>query len=186
MVAASSAASCRLPSPMSNPGLTPEWAKVILDCHRKRFVDECAICFSEILHNFRLHDTVAAGGDTADDVVSCGTSESEHSGGTAPRLCLHACTPYTVALRLPVPLRLLRRHLPQWRKFLCAPGCCGVGARLCSGVCLHAAGVAWSVVCISGAFCECFTNDLRFRGVAAYELPGSCAVTAFTAAMVTP
>lgn len=76
---------CRLPSPMSNPGLTPEWAKVILDCHRKRFVDECAICFSEISHNFRLHDAaVAAAGDTADDVVSCGTSESEHSGGASP------------------------------------------------------------------------------------------------------
>ena len=75
---------CRLPSPMSNPGLTPEWAKIILDSHQKRFVDECPICLNDLCHNFQASDLSAShplpGGAVADDVASCGTVEYEDEG----------------------------------------------------------------------------------------------------------
>ena len=67
---------------MSNPGLTPEWAKIILDSHQKRFVDECPICLNDLCHHFQASDLSAAqypGGAIADDVASCGTVESEDS-----------------------------------------------------------------------------------------------------------
>jgi hypothetical protein len=49
-----------------------------LDSHQKKFADECAICFSEILHNFRVPD-LAIKQDIPDDVASCGTAESDDS-----------------------------------------------------------------------------------------------------------
>lgn len=67
---------CRLPAPMSNPGLTPEWASIILDSHQKNFADECAICFSEIGHDFRVAE-LAVKADDHDDVASAGTAESD-------------------------------------------------------------------------------------------------------------
>lgn len=61
---------------MSNPGLTPEWASIILDSHQKNFADECAICFSEIAHDFRVAE-LAVKADDHDDVASAGTAESD-------------------------------------------------------------------------------------------------------------
>jgi hypothetical protein len=67
---------CSLPSPMSNPGLTPEWASITLDSHQKNFADECAICFSEIAHDFRVAELNVKAEDF-DDVASAGTAESD-------------------------------------------------------------------------------------------------------------
>jgi hypothetical protein len=73
---------------MSNPGLTPEWAKIILDSHQKDFVGECPICLGELCHNFQASDfssnpPLHAGG-IADDVASCGTVESEDAPESTP------------------------------------------------------------------------------------------------------
>lgn len=69
---------------MSNPGLTPEWASITLDSHQKGFADECAICFSEIGHDFRVAD-LAVKADDYDDVASAGTVESEDYASCAGR-----------------------------------------------------------------------------------------------------
>ena len=61
---------------MSSPGLTPEWATIILDSHQKNFADECAICFSEINHDFRIAH-LSDKTEELDDVASAGTAESE-------------------------------------------------------------------------------------------------------------
>ena len=61
---------------MSNPGLTPEWASIILDSHQKNFADECAICFSEIGHDFRTAE-LHVRAEEFDDVASAGTAESD-------------------------------------------------------------------------------------------------------------
>lgn len=61
---------------MSSPGLTPEWATIVLDSHQKNFADECAICFSEINHEFRIAQ-LADKAEEMDDVASAGTAESD-------------------------------------------------------------------------------------------------------------
>lgn len=61
---------------MSNPGLTAEWASIVLDSHQKHFADECAICFSEIHHDFRIAD-LNVRAEEQDDVASAGTVESD-------------------------------------------------------------------------------------------------------------
>ena len=61
---------------MSNPGLTPEWASIVLDSHQKNFADECAICFSEITHDFRVPE-LAIKAEDCDDVASAGTVQSD-------------------------------------------------------------------------------------------------------------
>jgi hypothetical protein len=67
---------------MSNPGLTPQWANIILDSHQKNFADECAICFSEIKHSFSPADLAVKADGVEDDVASCGTDESDDYGVT--------------------------------------------------------------------------------------------------------
>ena len=78
---------------MSNPGLTPEWASIILDSHQKNFADECAICFSEIGHDFRMAE-LNVRAEEFDDVASAGTAESDDFAACA--------RPVTYAAHVPV------------------------------------------------------------------------------------
>lgn len=74
--APSTQALCRLPAPATEPGLIPKWANTVLDSHQKHFADECAICFSEIQHDFRVPE-LCVKAEECDDVASAGTVESD-------------------------------------------------------------------------------------------------------------
>jgi hypothetical protein len=89
-----------LPSPMSNPGLTPEWASIVLDSHQKIFANECAICFSDISHEFGTTN-LDVKADEFDDVASAGTMESDDYAPCRPATFIaHTCdTPPNAALK---------------------------------------------------------------------------------------